>query len=180
MIQITDLIEYARAKRSSDLWAVDSGVTYETALDRSRLPLPCFYFDLNTTDTTIESDYDFLQIFTANIRVSLVCLSVNDRTGKQGQDLVPHARNELFKILLFKKLDPRFNEVYYFGDSFEKYDEARYIHTFNFRFTGIIDKEYLEQLPFDDLKSIIVDYRLVDSSIETQPNAIDTINTLQD
>lgn len=180
MIKLTELIEYARANRSNNGWAIDSAVSYDVATDRSRLPLPAIYFDINTTLGVVESDFDFLQTFTTTIRARLVCLSTQDRTGKQGQDLIYYCRLELFKMLLFKKIDKRFNEIYFYGDDFERYDEARYIHTFEFRFTGVIDKSFLDEEDFNELKSLVINYNLTDATPVTQPNATDKLDTFQD
>lgn len=180
MIKPSTLIEYIRENRSSNTWKVDYATTYLAATDRSRLPLPAFYVELNSTSATIEGDADYLQLFTTNIRVRLVCLSTDDRMGRTGSEVAYHARLELFKILLFKKIDARFNEIYFLRDDFEQYDEARYIHTFDFAFTGVLDPSFLEEEDFGDLGSIVVTYNLTESAESEKPNAVDILNTFQD
>lgn len=180
MIKPSDLVKYLREHRSSSTWQVDYATTYLAATDRSRLPMPAFYVEVNSTQASIDSDADYLQLFTTNIRVRLVCLSKEDRLGRTGAEVAYHARLELFKTLLFKKLSPKFNEVYFVRDDFEQFDEARYIHTFDFAFTGLIDNEYLGDEDFGDLGSIVVTYNLTESDESEKPNATDILNTFQD
>lgn len=180
MIKPSVLVQYMRDNRTSKTWQVDYATTYVASTDRSRLPMPAFYADVNSTSVTTESDGEYLQLFTTNIRVRLVCLSTADRLGRTGSEIAYYARQELFKILLFKKIDPRFNEIYFLRDDFETYDEARYIHTFDFAFTGVLDPDNLEIENFSDLKSIIVDYNLTESPSSEHPNATDILNTFQD
>lgn len=169
-----------RDNRTSTTWQVDYASTYLAATDRSRLPMPCFYAEVNSSQAAVVSDGDYLQLFTTNIRIRLVCLSTDDRLGRTGAEIAYHARLELFKILLEKKIDERFNEIYYVRDDFEQYDEARYIHTFDFAFTGVLDPSMLEIEDFGPLNSIHIDYDLTESSDELKPNAQDILNTFQD
>lgn len=183
MIRPSELIEYIREHRTNgetSTWRVDYAVNYAIATNKSQLDLPCFYVEMNSTTATIESDNDFLQLFRTNIRIRLVCKSQMDRMGRTGAEVAYQARLELFKILLFKKLKPTYNEIYFVGDGFEGIDEARYIHTFDFMFTGKMDPSWLESEEFIDLRSIYVDYDLVESDPSEKPNAQDIINVFQD
>lgn len=180
MIKPSFIVDFMRENRSSDTWKVDYATTYLAATDRSRLPLPALYAEVNSTAASIDSDGEYLQLFTTNIRIRLVCLSTGDRLGRTGAEVAYHARRELFKIFLFKKLDKKFNEVYFVRDDFEQYDEARYIHTFDFSFTGLIDPSYLDEEDFDDLRSLVIDYNLTESAESEKPNATDLLNTFQD
>lgn len=185
MILASDLIRYMRANRSGgddSAWRVDYASTLLGATDKSKLPLPCLYAELNTTTAINESEGDYLQLFTTNIRVRLVCKLVdNDRNGRTGADTAYWARRELFKILLDKKINNwKYNPIYFVGDQFEAIDEARYFHVFDFAFTGAIDPSDTEQPDFGPLNSLHIDYDLTESAPEELPNAQDVLNTFQD
>ena len=183
MIKPSELIEYMRDNRTGGMdstWLVDYAVNYATATDKSSLKLPCFYVELNSTTASVESDGDFLQLFRTNIRVRLVCSSKVDRMGRTGSDVAYQARLELFKILLFKKINQRYNEIYFVGDGFEGIDEARYIHTFDFFFTGNLTWDDLTLPEYANLESIYIDYDLVESAESEKPNTQSINNTFQD
>jgi hypothetical protein len=183
MIKPSELIKYMREHRTGgddSTWSIDYGVNLAIVSEKSQLPLPCFYVELNTTTAEVTSEGDFEQLFRTNIRVRLVCLNREDRMGRLGSDVAFYARLELFKILLFKKLDARYNQVYFVGDGFEQIDEARYIHTFDFMFTGRIPETFIEYDDFVDLESIYIDYNLVDSAESEKPNAQEVLNTFLD
>lgn len=183
MIKPSELIKYMRENRTGgedSSWSVDYGVNLQIVSEKSQLPLPCFYVELNTTTSSVESEGEFRQLFTTNIRVRLVCLCREDRMGRLGSDVAYYARLELFKILLFKELDERYNQVYYVGDGFEQIDEARYFHTFDFAFTGAIPQTFVEYPEYEELRSIYIDYNLVDSAESEKPNAQEVLNTFQD
>lgn len=183
MIKPSTLIEFMRANRTggdNSAWSVDYASRQEDAENKSQLPLPCFFVDINTTTADVTSEGDYEQLFRTNIRIRLICRSQEDRKGKTGADVAYEARLELFKILLFKKLDERYNEVYFVGDSFESLDEARYTHVFDFMFTGKLDPSALTLDEFVDLQSIYIDYDLVESDPSEQPNAQNILDTFQD
>lgn len=176
MIKNSEVVEYLRSKLSPT-YAVDGAVSYFAATDKSRLPLPALYVSIGPIPGDSISDGDYLQMFTCNIRIRLVCLANLDRTGKYAQDLAATTLQVLIRVLANKKLNKRYNETYYVNADFEGLDEARYIHYFDFAFTGIIDNSDLEDLTAVELAKIHVDYNLAEASIDTQPNAQDIVDT---
>lgn len=182
MIRPSALIEYMRDNRTSDTWKVDYAANYQRATDqaKAKLELPAFYVELSQVGATNESDGDYLQGFTATIRVRLVCLSTQDKMGRTGADVAYEARLELFRIFLDQQLGDEFNHVYYVGDSFEGLDDARYIHSFEFGFSGQLDYRYVRPTTFDPLNAIDIDYNLVESPETEYPNAESLLNTFQD
>lgn len=183
MIRPTDLIEFMRENRTGGAnspWAVDYASRSEDVDNKSQLPLPCFFVALNTTTANVTSEGDYEQEFRTTITIELKCRSQTDRKGKEGADLVYEARLELFKILLFKEIDTRYNEIYFERDDFLSLNEAIYKHTFVFFFTGKLDPSILTLGEFDDLQSIHVDYNLTESAESEQPNAQTINNTFQD
>lgn len=182
MIKAGDVIIYSRTNRTSDTWQVDYSVNYQAALDKSKLPLPCFFIELNNSNAvSMSKGGDFLQQFTTTIRINLICLTKDDnRMGMTGADLVYYARRELFRIFLNRKIDGRYDAIYFVGDSFQGYDEARYIHSFEFAFTGLLDWQDTVTPNYDDLKAIHVDYEIIESAESEKPNAKIIVNTLHD
>lgn len=180
MITPTELVQYLRDNRSSDTWKVDYGATYAAATDKSKLPMPCFYVELAEDSATVESDGDYLQLLRVPFRIRMVCKSQEDRMGRTGADVAKMAQLELWKILLFKKLKPSYNEVYYVRGGFAGFDEARYIQEFDFFFTVKLDPTALTVGEFVNLGSIHIDYDLVDSDESEKPNAQDVLDTFQD
>lgn len=179
MIKNSEVVEYLRSKLHPT-YSVDGAVTYFAATDKSRLPLPALYVSVGPVPAENISDGDYLQLFTCNIRVRLVCLANMDRTGKYAQDLAATTLAILIRALVHKKLDSRYNEIYYVNSDMEALDEARYIHYYDFAFTGMIDKSDLEDITAVDLRAIHIDYEMVESAEVELPNAQDIVDTFDD
>lgn len=182
MISNTDLIIYLRSKFAEwdKPWSVDAAVNRPSAEDKSRLPLPCLYVSVSPIIGVNESDGDYLQTAITNIHIELITLSIQDRTGKQGQESAHYAMIDLIKALCNKKLKPNFNEVYFDRSDFLGVDNARYYHTYDFKFTSLLDLTYVEAPESVDLTTIDNKYNLVGADPLTLPNAEDLINNLQE
>ncbi len=183
MISNIALITYLRGKFADwdKPWSVDAAVNLFSAEDRSRLPAPCLYVSVSPITGEVSDDGgDYLQMVSTTIRVILVAATTQDRTGKQGQSTAHLALLDLIKALCGKKFVTGANEVYFFNYDFEKVDEARYFHNYEFRFTMKLDRVYIEDPESVDLEELYVTYNLVDATEDTQPNAEDDIDYLQD
>lgn len=182
MISNTALIIYLRERFAEweKPWSVDAAVNKPTAEDKSRLALPCLYVSINPITATNESEGDYLQLITTNIHIELICLSTQDRTGKQGQETAYYALIDLIRALCNQRFRDDANEVYFDRSEFVGIDNARYFHSFDFKFTMKIDHTYCEPPETVDLETIDTKYYLVGADELTQPNAEDLLNNLQE
>lgn len=183
MINTVALVTYLRAKFRAwnKPWHVEGAVDLFSAEDRSALPQPCLFVSVAPITGEVADDGgDFLQLVSTTIRIILIATSTQDRTGKQGQTTAQAALLDLIKALCGKKFVSGANEVYFFNYDFEKIDEARYFHNYEFRFSMAMDANYLEEPESVDLETLHITYNLDEASIDSQPNAEDNIDYLQD